>query len=205
MSTTIWGASLQGLGLGLPGIILSNPALSILLPITLGTAVGYSTRPKDPQKTYTTIRQPPLRPPSWLFGPVWTILYGLMGYSIHRAYLTSSSHIISSNPLSAVIFPATSALYTTQLALNLLWMPLFFTFNQPALALGDILLLGVSICGLTVNYFRIDTVAGYCMLPYLGWVGFATYLNAGAGYLNGWDVSGGGNNENNKELEEEKK
>ena len=70
----------------LPGSIFANPAASILVPVLAGTAVGYSTRPKDTQKTYLALRQPPLRPPPYVFGPVWTLLYGAMGYAAHRAW-----------------------------------------------------------------------------------------------------------------------
>ena len=72
--------------LTLPSAILANPAYSILLPVTLGTAVGFSTRPKETQDTYLALRQPPFRPPPWVFGPAWTALYGLMGYSAFRAW-----------------------------------------------------------------------------------------------------------------------
>jgi translocator protein len=72
--------------LTLPDIVFKHPAASILLPIAAGTAVGYSTRPKETQATYLALRQPPLRPPPQVFGPVWTLLYGSMGYAAYRAY-----------------------------------------------------------------------------------------------------------------------
>lgn len=72
--------------LTLPAIIFETPAASILLPIAAGTAVGFSTRPEETEKTYLALRQPPLRPPPWIFGPVWTTLYGLMGYGAYRAW-----------------------------------------------------------------------------------------------------------------------
>lgn len=69
-----------------PAVVFEHPAASILLPIAAGTAVGFSSRPKQVQNTYLALRQPPLRPPPWIFGPVWTLLYGLMGYSAYRAW-----------------------------------------------------------------------------------------------------------------------
>ncbi|KAF3928219.1 hypothetical protein AA313_de0206968 [Arthrobotrys entomopaga] len=156
----VWGTSIQTLGLGLPSQILATSLT---------------------RKTYLSLRQPPLRPPSWLFGPVWTLLYGTMGYAIHHAYKTSS-HLPS--------FPATSTLYTTQLTLNLIWTPLFFGLEKPAWAVVDILALGVNLAALTYNYFTMgDEVAGWCMVPYLAWVSFATYLNIGVGVLNGWEIT----------------
>lgn len=72
--------------LTLPASIFQSPAASVLLPIAAGTAIGFSTRPKETQATYLALRQPPLRPPPWIFGPVWTLLYGAMGYAAHRAW-----------------------------------------------------------------------------------------------------------------------
>ncbi|KAI1487768.1 TspO/MBR family-domain-containing protein [Biscogniauxia mediterranea] len=159
--------------------IFANPAPSILLPIALGTAVGYSTRPSQTQQTYLSMKQPPLRPPPQVFGPVWTALYGLMGYAAHRAVTSSPSS--SSNPIPL--------LYAAQLGLNLAWMPLFFGLRRPALALADLVaLLGLN-GWLARLYFAVDPVAGWCAVPYLAWLGFATYLNAGVGHLNGWDIS----------------
>jgi benzodiazapine receptor len=62
--------------LTLPHSVFANPAASIFLPIALGTAVGYSSRPEETKKTYLAIKQPPYRPPPQVFGPVWTVLYG---------------------------------------------------------------------------------------------------------------------------------
>ncbi|KAI1766183.1 TspO/MBR-related protein [Hypoxylon sp. FL1150] len=162
----------------IPYDVFANVAASVLLPIVLGTTVGFSSRPKETQSTYLAMKQPPLRPPPRIFGPVWTVLYGLMGYAAHRAVTQ---------------FPAAAdrmrTLYTAQLGLNLLWMPLFFGLRRPVLALADI----VSLVGLngylTYLYFSVDEVAGWCQIPYMAWLGFATYLTAGVGYLNNWDIS----------------
>ncbi|KAK6336421.1 hypothetical protein TWF696_001976 [Orbilia brochopaga] len=176
----VWGTSLQTLGLGLPTRLLASPAACTILPIALGSAVGWSLSPSIKRKIYDSLRQPPLHPPSYLFPPVWTLLYGLMGYSIHHFHATSSTH---------PSFPATTALYTLQLSLNLLWTPLFFGLERPALACVDILALGGCISALTANYFAAgDSVAGWCMVPYVAWVSFATYLNVGVGVLNGWEM-----------------
>lgn len=74
--------------LTLPSLFFEAPAAAILLPIAAGTAVGYSTRPKETQKTYLALRQPPFRPPPWVFGPAWTFLYGAMGFAAYRAWTT---------------------------------------------------------------------------------------------------------------------
>ncbi|KAI0426193.1 TspO/MBR-related protein [Xylaria sp. FL1042] len=171
----------------IPYDVFASPSASILLPIALGTAVGYSTRPKQTKEAYSAMKQPPLRPPPYVFGPVWTALYGLMGYAAHRAVMRASATTFSSSlPVSA---DSLRTLYSAQLGLNLAWMPLFFGLRRPVLALANI----VSLVGLngylTYLYFGVDDIAGWCMIPYLAWLGFATYLNAGVGYLNHWDIS----------------
>ena len=121
-----------------------------------------------------------------MFGPVWTILYGLMGYAAHRAVEIGLSPLGSVENVRTAKHAAT--LYTIQLGLNLVWMPLFFGLRRPIEATADIVaLLGINTY-LTSLYFSIDEVAGWCMVPYLGWLGFATYLSAGVGYVNNWDI-----------------
>lgn len=97
--------------LTLPAQVFSKPAVAILLPIALGTGIGFaitrtSSHPRalvstliyscclakaQTQSTYLALKQPPLRPPPWVFGPVWTVLYGLIGYSSYRAWNTGIS------------------------------------------------------------------------------------------------------------------
>ncbi|KAI0858574.1 TspO/MBR-related protein [Xylaria cubensis] len=171
----------------IPYDVFASPSASILLPIALGSAVGYSTRPKETKETYRAMKQPPLRPPPYVFGPAWTMLYGLMGYAAHRAVTRAALPPLSYS--LSVSAGDLQVLYSAQLGLNLAWMPLFFGLRRPALALADIVsLIGIN-SYLTYLYFGIDNVAGWCMVPYLAWLGFATYLNTGVGYLNNWDIS----------------
>lgn len=81
-----------------------------------------------------------------------------------------------------------ATLYTVQLGLNLVFMPLFFGLGRPAEALVDIVALTGSVGYLTYIWSKVDEVSAYCLMPYLGWLSFATYLCAGTGYLNGWDT-----------------
>ncbi|KAI1394124.1 TspO/MBR-related protein [Hypoxylon trugodes] len=166
----------------IPYDVFANPAASVLLPVVLGTTVGFSSRPKQTQTTYAAMKQPPLRPPPRVFGPVWTVLYGLMGYAAHRVVTKQYPSLLASTEHIRI-------LYSAQLGLNLLWMPLFFSLRRPVLALADV----VSLAGLngylTYLYFSVDSVAGWCQIPYMAWLGFATYLTAGVGYLNNWDIS----------------
>ncbi|KAF7845958.1 hypothetical protein BT93_L5815 [Corymbia citriodora subsp. variegata] len=189
--------------LTLPSSIFNSPALSILLPVTLGLGTGFLSQPgkntpKSPsdttnpdrqtfrdstQKKYASLRQPPLRPPPWVFAPAWTSLYVLMGYASHRAWTTGISSL---NPSVVQATEVGATLYTVQLVLNQLFMPLFFGLGRPVEALIDVgALLGV-VGWLTKIWSEVDRRAAWCMVPYLGWLGFATYLTAGTGYLNEW-------------------
>lgn len=137
------------------------------------------------KKTYHNLQQPPFSPPSWLFGPAWTVLYGLMGYASHHATMTAhwsfSLAVREANDTA-------QTLYTTQLALNFLWMPLFFGMGRPASALGDLALLIGNVTVLMANWWSADRTAFWLMTPYYAWLGYASYLNAGVGYLNGWTL-----------------
>ncbi|TKX25564.1 putative TspO/MBR family protein [Elsinoe australis] len=172
--------------LTLPNLVFEQPAISILLPVALGTAVGYANRPKDTQNFYLAIKQPPLRPPPWLFGPVWTALYAGMGYASYRAWSTGISSL---DPQKVLLAKEGATLYTIQLGLNLLWMPLFFGYKRPVEATVDIAALTGVTGYLTYIWGQVDEVASWCMVPYMGWLGFATYLCVGAGYLNDWNFS----------------
>lgn len=139
-------------------------------------------RLNDPE--VNALKQPPLRPPPRVFGPVWTLLYGTMGYAAYLAVgRTTAGLDISWNA------KVTSAgLYTLQLGLNLAWMPLFFSLKRPIEATVDaVALLGIN--GYLMSMW-LDSptteMAGWFMMPYVAWLGFATYLSAGTGYLNNW-------------------
>ncbi|KFY21794.1 hypothetical protein V493_07100 [Pseudogymnoascus sp. VKM F-4281 (FW-2241)] len=173
--------------LTIPAGILLNPATSILLPVALGTAVGFSSRPREDQKNYMALKQPPCRPPPEVFGPLWTLFYGLMGYGAFRACNAGLSPLRSPDVIQATKHGAT--LYTIQLGLNLLWMPLFFVAKRPIEATVDCLALTGTVGYMTYIWGKVDAGAAWCMVPYLGWLCYASYLSAGVGYLNNWDLS----------------
>ncbi|KFX90128.1 hypothetical protein V490_06647 [Pseudogymnoascus sp. VKM F-3557] len=173
--------------LTIPSGILLNPATSILLPVALGSAVGFSSRPNNDQKNYMALKQPPCRPPPEIFGPLWTLFYGLMGYGAFRACNSGLSPLRSPDVIQATKHGAT--LYSIQLGLNLLWMPLFFVAKRPIEATVDILALTGTVGYMTYLWGKVDAVAGWCMVPYFGWLCYASYLSAGVGYLNNWDLS----------------
>lgn len=108
-----------------------------------------------------------------------------MGYASHHATMTAHQSF------SLAVREANDTaqtLYTTQLALNFLWMPLFFGMGRPASALGDMALLIGNVTMLLANWWSADRTAFWLMTPYYAWLGYASYLNAGTGYLNGWTL-----------------
>jgi benzodiazapine receptor len=107
-----------------------------------------------------------------------------MGYTAYRAWTIGSTSI---NPTTVSLAKQGATLYTVQLALNFVWMPLFFGFNRPVAATVDILALGGTVSYLMYTWGQVDSTCAWLLAPYLGWLGFATYLCVGAGYLNDWD------------------
>lgn len=120
-------------------------------------------------------------------GNARTNILSLMGYAAYRAANIGLSPF--SSPETIVTTRQSMTLYTIQLGLNLVWMPLFFGIKRPVAASVDILAL-IGVNGyLTYLWSGIDSVAAWCQVPYLGWLGFATYLCVGAGYLNDWNIA----------------
>ena len=123
---------------------------------------------------YAQLVRPAWAPPSWVFGPVWTVLYALMGVAAWLVWRVADSRAVR----SAI------ALFLLQLMLNALWSWLFFRWHQGALAFADILLLGVSIVGTIIAFWKIRQLAGALLIPYLLWVIFASALNYSVWQLN---------------------
>lgn len=122
---------------------------------------------------FPLLLKPAWNPPGWLFGPVWTTLYVLMGTAVWRAWRAGG-------PAA----PRLVRVYFGHLFLNALWSVLFFGLKQPAWALADILVLWGLLVWLQVGLWRSDRLAGALWLPYVLWVGFATALNAAIVRLN---------------------
>ncbi|KAK4454625.1 translocator protein [Podospora aff. communis PSN243] len=111
-----------------------------------------------------------------------------MGYAAYRATFLGTSPLSLPSTIAAAKHGAT--LYTIQLGLNLAWMPLFFGLRRPIEATIDCAaLLGVNAYLAYLWGTQVDEMAGWLMVPYVAWLSFATYLSAGTGYLNGWDLS----------------
>ncbi|MBR4101089.1 MAG: tryptophan-rich sensory protein [Oscillospiraceae bacterium] len=124
---------------------------------------------------YSELVKPPLSPPGILFPIVWAILYAIMGISAYMIYTSDAGDMKKRNALS---------LYAAQLFFNFLWSIVFFRFEQPAAALGVLLLLAILIVLMILAFRKIRPLAGYLNIPYLLWVLFAMYLNIGFVLLN---------------------
>jgi tryptophan-rich sensory protein len=126
---------------------------------------------RDAGEFYATLVKPTWAPPGWLFGPVWTTLYLLMGIAawlVWRARPTT--------PAGQSSRRVGLALFVGQLVLNALWTWLFFAWREGALAFGEIVLLAFAVLVTTWHFGRVRPPAAYCFVPYLGWVSFATAL-----------------------------
>lgn len=140
--------------------------ICIGIPLLVGGVSGYLTAQSIPT-WYATLNKPWFNPPNWIFGPVWTILYILMGFASYVVYISSQNKYRNSALL----------LYVIQLSLNFFWSMLFFYFQSPGLALIEIIVLWIFI-NLTIIYFsKVNKKAAYLLLPYVVWVSFATILN----------------------------
>ena len=124
---------------------------------------------------YQTLATPALNPPSWVFGPVWTTLYLLMGISL---FLVWQKGWKKKNVKIAM------SVFGIQLALNGLWSIIFFGMQNPGLALLDIILLWFAILASIILFYKISKPSSYLLIPYILWVSFAAYLNYAIWILN---------------------
>ena len=120
---------------------------------------------------YETLQKPPLTPPNWIFGPVWSVLYVCIAFAAWRVWRAGGDRLAL-------------GLWAGQLALNALWSWFFFGLQRPGLALVDITLLLVVLAATLRAFAHHDRVAAALLVPYGFWVGFATYLNTGLWLLN---------------------
>ena len=123
---------------------------------------------------YSQLVQPSWAPPPGVFGPVWTVLYTLMGIA---AWFVWRFGGFGPNRQSLTLF-------LLQLAFNALWSWLFFTWNLGVLALADIVVLWILIVATIVSFWRKRPIAGALLIPYLLWVSFASILNFSLWKLN---------------------
>ena len=154
-------------------MIKLKPLLLSLL-ISLGTGGLAALFTGNSMEFYQSLKQPPLSPPGWVFPLAWTILYSLMGVAAYLVWMRDST-----GRNGALFF------YGLQLIFNFVWPLLFFNARAYLASLIWLLLLCVLILITTARFFQETKAAGWLMIPYLLWVAFAGYLNAGVWLLNG--------------------
>ncbi len=130
----------------------------------LGSVFTFSAIPT----WYATLVRPAIAPPSWVFGPVWTTLFAMMGIAACLVWQQRKRR----KDVRRALF-----LFGLQLVLNVLWSVLFFGMQNLGLAFGEIFLLWIAIATTIVAFGRISRSAAWLMVPYLLWVSFATVLN----------------------------
>lgn len=146
---------------------------SIVIPFAAGAIGSLATAPNI-ASWYARLEKPALIPPNEVFGPVWTLLYLLMGISLYLVWTAKKQHASR----NAYVF------FGTQLALNSLWSVVFFGLHMPWLGVAVILLLLVMIVLTMKEFATISRAAMLLLVPYIAWVGFATYLTVGVAVLN---------------------
>jgi benzodiazapine receptor len=147
--------------------------LSLILPLSIGAFAGMFTSEAIPG-WYATLNRPSFNPPNWIFGPVWTTLYILMGISFYMIWKQEKS---KERDLALLFF-------FIQLALNFAWSFIFFYFNKIGFAFAEIVLLWLSIVLMMIRFYKIKPITAYINIPYLLWVSFASMLNLSYYLLN---------------------
>ena len=146
--------------------------VSLLVPFLAVLPTAWVASPDT--AWFKSLHQPFFAPPNWLFGPVWTLLYLLMGYALYKLWRAKRS----------VARSRTLKLWTIQLIVNSAWTPVFFGLQEIGWALVVILLLDILILWLIITVRPVSKTALWCLVPYAAWIAFATILNATLLFLN---------------------
>ncbi|HCC22133.1 TspO protein [Candidatus Uhrbacteria bacterium RIFOXYC2_FULL_47_19] len=155
-----------------------NNILKLIIAITVSQLAGvvgsFFTIPSVPT-WYAGIVKPALNPPAWLFGPVWTTLFVLMGVA---AFLVWNKGLDRKGVKIAL------GIFLGQLVLNTIWSIVFFGLHSPGGALTEIIFLWLAILATIIAFAKISKPAAWLLLPYILWVSFAAYLNYSIWILN---------------------
>ena len=154
--------------------------ISLALPLIAGF-IGSMANSISLFSWYPVLAKPAFNPPSWVFAPVWTILFLMMGFSL---FLIWDQGAKKKKDKSRDYRQAAITFFGVQLVANVLWSYLFFFFQNPFLAFLEIIILWLTII-LTIYYFKgLNKLAAWLLIPYLFWVSFATVLNFAIWQLN---------------------
>lgn len=149
--------------------IIDSLALAgwVTVPLLIGTLGAVASL--DARSFYTELARPAWAPPGWIFGPVWTVLYAMMGVAAWLVWRDRSERAAGARRLGLGLFVA-------QLALNGMWSWLFFAWRRGGWAFADIVLLWLAIVAVIGCFARVRASAAWLLAPYLGWVTFASAL-----------------------------
>lgn len=147
--------------------------ICLIIPLIIGGISGFITS-NEISTWFTTLKKPTFNPPNYLFGPVWTLLYILMGISLYMIWKSPKS---KERKKALKVF-------SLQLFFNFWWSILFFSFHLLFVAVIDILLLWIYIVYMIKLFKEVKPLAAFINIPYLLWVSFATVLNISIWWLN---------------------
>lgn len=119
---------------------------------------------------YALLNKPTFSPPNWIFGPVWTVLYTLIGISLYRIWIKNKKNSLK--------------LFTFHLLLNAIWSPIFFGLKNLGLAFVIIIIMDITLIVIIRRFIKLDKLAAYLLVPYLLWISFASLLNLSFWKLN---------------------
>lgn len=153
-------------------------AVAVLLPLIAGALGAVATSEAVPI-WYAGLAKPDWNPPPWLFAPVWTVLYIAMGVASWLVWrVAAGNEGGSTRARTALLF------YAAQLVVNTAWSPIFFGLKRADVALVVIVVLWLLVASTTWRFLHVVRAAGLLLVPYAGWVTFATALNAAVWQLN---------------------
>ena len=141
--------------------------IAIAIPVAVGAISGFFTA-TGVESWFQTITKPSWNPPSWIFAPVWTTLYIMMGVALFLVWKSDSSDILKKTAIT---------LLTIQLVLNFFWSFIFFDQHQIGWALVEIIAMWIFILLTIFAFGNISKLAAWLLVPYISWVSFATILN----------------------------
>jgi translocator protein len=141
--------------------------IAIAIPLTIGATSGFFTV-TGVNSWYQTINKPSWNPPSWVFGPVWTTLYVIMGVALYLVWKADTGRVLKKTAIS---------LFAAQLVLNFFWSFIFFNQQQIGWAVVEIIMLSGMILATILAFGKISSTAAWLLVPYISWVSFAVILN----------------------------
>lgn len=147
--------------------------VAVSLPLLVGSIAGLATSPNI-KSWYAYLQKPVFSPPNWIFGPMWSLLYILMGVGLYMIWESEKSDL---RRRALIVF-------FVQLAFNFAWSFIFFEFRLIGVAFIEILLVWISVAAMIYTFYPVNKKAALLQIPYILWVTFASLLNGAVWALN---------------------